>query len=105
MKTPPFVYSRAEFSRGICSHEEYWGQYVDEAQITMAVDHIGSGILQASTAGDFGDISLARWDSCPLSQHAYTKLVQNEGCISLTAREAITKIAAHQYLMRRLNGN
>jgi hypothetical protein len=57
------MFSRMQYLNKVCSHRQYYAQFVDAGVLSRVTFHIGKDKIQASTNPHFNDIPLAKWDS------------------------------------------
>jgi hypothetical protein len=79
-------YSRQDYLNNICSHREYYAQFVTEPIKAIVNHNLGNEII-ASNDEHFNDIPLCKWDN--LSSHVSTG-------DSLCAKVCILKECAKQ---------
>jgi hypothetical protein len=56
-------FSRADYMAKKCTHEEFWGQYVNQHVTDVVLRRIGREKIQASKCPHFNDIPLSCWDA------------------------------------------
>jgi len=101
-------YTRKDYISKKCSHDEYFGQFVDSSLIHLVESFIGSDKIKRSTDPHFNDIPLKEWDSLHpmIRQHCGQSLsISNastcsenikRGGISLADTVCVAKAAARQ---------
>lgn len=55
-------FSRKDYIGGICTHSEYYAQFVDSRTLAYVSRNIGLEVIKASTDPRFNDIPLVQWD-------------------------------------------
>lgn len=95
-------FSRKDYMNGICSHDEYYSQFVTDGVIRTLERHIGKAEIEDSTDPHFNDIPLGRWDALALLvpqrlisvSNVSTQADGSSPSISLSDRVCILKAAA-----------
>ena len=60
-------YTRKDYLNKVCTHREYYAQFVTPSTIQRVVMAIGSDDIKASTDRHLNDIGLRRWDMASAS--------------------------------------
>lgn len=55
--------TRSEYMANLISHQEYYGQFVNDAVKGVVARTIGVDVIRASRDPHFNDIALRRWDA------------------------------------------
>jgi hypothetical protein len=59
------IYTRPEYLAGLCSHRDYYAQFVTEGTRRAVARTLTLTRLKRSTDPDFNDIPLTHWDAVP----------------------------------------
>jgi len=65
--------TRKEYMDKEYTHEEYYGQFVNDAIIKIVGDSIGVDRIKASTDKHLNDIPLKEWDNLVPAMHSYAR--------------------------------
>jgi hypothetical protein len=88
-------YSRKDYMDGVCTHRQYYAQFVTDGVKAMVARAISIQVLVASTDPHLNDIQLSRWDRLATGVRADDN--------SLASRVCVLKEAARQ-LIEETNG-
>jgi hypothetical protein len=83
----------------VCTHREYFGQFVSPAVKQIVKNHIGEKAIKESKDEHFNDIELSKWDRLypSIMVHCLGKLKLADSCGgSLADAVCIAKEAARQ---------
>jgi len=90
------MYTRKDYLNGLCTHKQYYAQFVTPQVRNAVLTRIGRERLVASDDEHLNDISLQTWDSLP--QPASGKLRELGDFITKAGAVCIYKEAARQIL-------
>ena len=98
-KESDMIFSRDDYMKQICTHSEYYGQYMTESLLRYVADAIGIKAIERSKDKHFNDISLERWDGITPAIKGMVKstfTVDNGGHISDCEAVCLAKQAARE---------
>lgn len=79
------VFTHKDYLDGLCTHREYYGQFVTSYIRGVVLSNIGKDKIKKSADEHFNDIPLKLWDRLPLGRSG-----------SLSQKVCIAKEAARQ---------
>ena len=74
------MYTRKDYMNNVCTHHEYYSQFVTPGVISLVKTHIGEQKLLTSTDPHFNDILLAKWDRLSEWTRSYINTKQWATC-------------------------
>ena len=86
--------TRKELLDGGATHDEYYGQFVDDGVKKRVLSHISAQELLSSNDPHFNDISLQRWDRIGMTSATAKKLRAAGDYLTLAGSVCIAKAAA-----------
>lgn len=82
------------------AHRKYYGQFVNEATISMVLTYIGAEAIKASTNEHMNDIPLRKWDCMHKILPLAIPLRTTGECNSISTMVCIAKEAARIFAAR-----
>jgi hypothetical protein len=77
---PEIVFTREHYVKHICTHEQYYTQFVTKGIMDIVSATIGLDKITASKSKFFNDLPLASWDTClPRNMFAINELLNAAG--------------------------
>ncbi len=89
------MYTRKQYMDGVCTHEQYYAQFVNNDTKTLVIENIGLKAIQESKDEHMNDIPLKKWDR--LTGYLDTSLFTKYGdCFSIAGGVCILKASARE---------
>lgn len=90
------MYTRNDYIKGICSHRQYYAQFVTKEAKAEVLNIIGINKILKSKDESFNDIPLYKWDSIILPYKSKELLQKAGDFYSLAGQVCILKEIAKQ---------
>ena len=91
-------FTRKEYMDHVCSHREYYAQYVTEGLKKQVLFNIPISELEKSKDEHLNDVELKRWDNVPMPYSVSTQMKENGDYLTQAGIVCIAKEAARQIL-------
>lgn len=92
------LFTRADYMAKRCTHEQYYRQFVQPADLLTVRTRIGVARLQASSDEHLNDIPLQEWDNMPLHGPSQATMKACGDWVSPAGKVCILKQAARMLL-------
>lgn len=86
--------TRKEYMDNLCTHNEYYGQFVTESIKEILKHRIGEDKITNSEDEHFNDIPLKLWDDLPINSTTGDKMRECDDFLTLGGKVCIYKAAA-----------
>jgi hypothetical protein len=88
-------YTRKDYVDGVCTHEEYYQQFITPVITARVLTQIGAAKVKASTDPYFNDVPLHCWDRVNLDHCGIAQKMEQAGdYLTLAGKVCIAKTAA-----------
>ena len=93
------MYTRKDYINQVCTHDEYYAQFVTDRELVNVRLLLGFKIRQSADPESFNDIPLALWDRVPRPGSIYDMIKSvDPGGVSISDWVCVHKRAAKMIL-------